>query len=295
MAARRSAILFSRNCATRSSSLNLLNGLASGDSSAAVSAARLAFSTSSSSSVQPQIQVESREFLSSKPKDCLASGDSSAAVSAAAFLSAKPKGRPACHLDTLALVRRLEGQGVPSKQAEAITAAIAEVLNDSLDIGSQSFVARVEMQKAEMVQDSNFGKFKSEVKNSQEHHFSLLQRETEKLRVDIDKLQSELRSLLQRETEKFRVDLDKLRSESRYEIDKVTAGQRLDLNLERGRMRDELANQNAETTNLTNKLDKEIHTLRAHLEMTKYDIVKWCVATLVALSSAGIAVLRIMM
>ncbi|KAJ6310750.1 hypothetical protein OIU76_015463 [Salix suchowensis] len=69
-----------------------------------------------------------------------------------------------------------------------------------------------------------------------EHHFSLLQRETEKLRGDIDKMRNELK----------------------YEIDKVTAGQRLDLNLERGRIRDELANQNAETTNLTNKLDREI-------------------------------------
>lgn len=73
---------------------------------------------------------------------------------------------------------------------------------------------------------------------------------------------------------------------NRYEIDKVTAGQRLDLNLEKGwdklivnlmyhnkiiilfmlfplltiiayrRIRDELANQTAETNNLTNKLDR---------------------------------------
>ncbi|KAL2323453.1 hypothetical protein Fmac_027832 [Flemingia macrophylla] len=69
----------------------------------------------------------------------------------------------------------------------------------------------------------------------QEHNFSLLQRET---------------------TEKLRGDIEKMRSELRYEIDKVTAGQLLDLNLERGRIRDELANQNAETSNLTNKLDR---------------------------------------
>lgn len=31
----------------------------------------------------------------------------------------------------------------------------------------------------------------------QEHHFSLLQRETEKLRGDIDKMRSELRSVLE--------------------------------------------------------------------------------------------------
>ncbi|EEF49491.1 conserved hypothetical protein [Ricinus communis] len=123
-----------------------------------------------------------------------------------------PNGKRAFLVDTLALVRSLEAQGVPSKQAEAITSAITEVLNDSLENVAQSFVSKTEMQKSEMVQESNLSKFKSEVQSSQEHHFSMLQRETEKLRSDIEKMRSELR----------------------YEIDKVTAGQRLDLNLERG-------------------------------------------------------------
>ncbi|XP_043709789.1 protein FMP32, mitochondrial-like [Telopea speciosissima] len=176
-------------------------------------------------------------------------------------------------VDTLALVRRLEAQGIPSKQAEAITASITEVLNDSLENVAQSFVSKGEMQKTMMVQESNLSKFESQVKSSQEHHFSLLQRETEKLRNDIEKMRSELR----------------------YEIDKVTAGQRLDLNLERGRIRDELANQNAETTNLTNKLDREIHALRAQLEAAKYDVIKYCIGTLVSISAVGLAVIRILM
>ncbi|PQP99308.1 protein FMP32 mitochondrial [Prunus yedoensis var. nudiflora] len=164
-------------------------------------------------------------------------------------------------------------KGVPTKQAEAITAAITEVLNDSLENVAHAFVSKAEMQKAGMLQESNLSKFKSEVKSSQEHHFSMLQRETEKLRGDIEKMRSELR----------------------YEIDKVTAGQRLDLNLERGRIRDELANQNAETTNLTNKLDREIHTLRAQLEAAKYDVIKYCIGTLVSISAVGLAVLRILL
>lgn len=186
---------------------------------------------------------------------------------------AKSNGKRLFLVDTLALVRRLEGQGVPSKQAEAITAAITEVLNDSLENVSQSFVSKGEMQKIEMIQESNLSKFKSEVQSSQGHHFSLLQHETEKLRNDIEKMRSELR----------------------YEIDKVTAGQRLDLNLERGRIRDELANQNAETTNLTNKLDREIHALRANMEAAKYDVIKYCIGTLVSISAVGLAVIRILM
>lgn len=44
-------------------------------------------------------------------------------------------------------VRSLEAQGLPSKQAEAITGAITEVLNDSLGVVSQLVVCKGEMQK----------------------------------------------------------------------------------------------------------------------------------------------------
>ncbi|KAL7104574.1 hypothetical protein ACP275_08G254000 [Erythranthe tilingii] len=186
---------------------------------------------------------------------------------------AKPNGKRLFLVDTLALVRRLEAQGIPSKQAEAITSALTEVLNDSMENVSYSFVSKGEMQKNEMTHESTLSKFKTEIKSSQDHHFSLLQHETEKLKSDIEKMRSELR----------------------YEIDKVTAGQRLDLNLERGRIRDELNNQNQETSNLTNKLDREIHALRAQLEAAKYDVIKYCIGTLASVSAVGLAVIRILM
>nr|CAB3471420.1 unnamed protein product [Digitaria exilis] len=158
----------------------------------------------------------------------------------------KTNGRRAFLVDTLALVRKLESQGVPTKQAEAITSAITEVLNDSLESISESFVSKAEMQKSEMLQESNISKFKSQVQSSQ--------RETEKLRGDIDKMRSELK-----------------------------------------RIRDELAKQNEETTELTTKLDKEIHSLKAQLEAAKYDVIKYCIGTIVSISAVGLAVLRIVM
>ncbi|KAM7529652.1 hypothetical protein LguiB_033062 [Lonicera macranthoides] len=194
----------------------------------------------------------------------------------------------------LFLVRRLEEQGLPSKQAEAITASITEVLNDTIETFTHSFVSKPEMQKIELIQDSSLSKFKSEVQNSQidlivkvdsfnlsfgitgnspGHHFSLLQHETEKLKGDIEKMRSELR----------------------YEVDKVAAGQRLDMNLERGRIRDELASQNQETCSLTNKLDREVHSLRAQVEAAKYDVIKYCIGTLVSISAVSLAMIRTLM
>lgn len=186
-------------------------------------------------------------------------------------LVSKVNGNRAFLVDTLALVRRLEAQGVPSKQAEAITASITEVLNDSLENVAQSFVSKPEMQTSVMMQESALSKFKAEVHSSQEHHFSLLQHETEKLRTAIDKMQSELR----------------------YEIDKVTAGQRLDLNLERGRIHEESADQNAETSSLTNKLDREIHTLKTQMEAGKNDVIKYCIGTIVSVTAVGLGLLRV--
>ncbi|MQL92874.1 hypothetical protein Taro_025511, partial [Colocasia esculenta] len=162
----------------------------------------------------------------------------------------KSSGKRAFLVDTLALVRKLEAQGIPSKHAEAITSAITEVLNDSLENVAQSFMSQGELQK--------------------EHHFSTLQRETEKLKSDIEKLRSELKSV----------------------IDMVN---RLDLNLERGRTRDELAKQSSGTSELTNKLDREIHALRAQLEAAKYDVIKYCIGSLVSLTAVGLAVVRILL
>ncbi|KAJ8571017.1 hypothetical protein K7X08_037989 [Anisodus acutangulus] len=149
---------------------------------------------------------------------------------------AKHNAQRAFLVDTLAL-------------AEAITSANTEVLNDSLENVAHS--SRAEMQKSEMIQEGNLSKFKSEVQSSLEHHFSLQQRETEKLRNDIEKMRSELR------LEEFQMLVN------------------------------ELTNQNAETTNHTNKLDREIHALRAQIEASKYEVIKYCI------SAVGLAVLRL--
>ncbi|RYR10772.1 hypothetical protein Ahy_B05g079249 isoform C [Arachis hypogaea] len=61
------------------------------------------------------------------------------------------------------------------------------------------------------------------------------------------------------------------------------------------RIREELSNQNAETNNLANKLDREVHALKAQLEAAKYDVIKYCIGTLVSISAVGLAVLRILM
>jgi hypothetical protein len=40
---------------------------------------------------------------------------------------------------------------------------------------------------------------------------------------------------------------------------------------------------------------QEIHSLKAQLEAAKYDVIKYCIGTIVSISAVGLAVLRIVM
>jgi len=40
---------------------------------------------------------------------------------------------------------------------------------------------------------------------------------------------------------------------------------------------------------------QEIHELRAQVEAAKYDVIKYCIGTLVSISAVGLAVIRIIL
>ncbi|XP_068646736.1 uncharacterized protein [Aristolochia californica] len=187
----------------------------------------------------------------------------------------KTNGKRAFHVDTLALVRRLEAQGVPSKQAETITGAITEVLNDSLENVAQSFVSKGQMQKSEMIQDANLSKFISEANSSQEHNFSLLQCERDKLRGDIYKMRTVIDSL----SAKFKVESGKLDRE---------------IHILRAKFEVESINQRAKTSILSKRLEKEIEASNAKhkasesdvlaiVRAIKYDFIKYFVGSCVSM------------
>ncbi|CAI7764285.1 unnamed protein product [Closterium sp. NIES-53] len=189
------------------------------------------------------------------------------------MVTASANGRKAFLVDTLALVRRLEAEGLTAKQSEAITHLITEVLHESLDTAAHTFVSKPEMQKSEMVAEAAMAKVKTEIQSLQDLKFAGLTREVEGLKTDLDKVKNEIR----------------------YEVDKVTAGQRLDLNLERGRIKEEITAQTQELSSLSNKMDREVNTLKAELEGAKFEIIRYCIGTLVSVSAIGLGILRLVL
>lgn len=174
-------------------------------------------------------------------------------------------------VDTLNLMRGLEKTGLTRQQAETLTNYMTEVLCTNKEKIAESFVSKSALEKAVLEQEARIAGFKSEVSKSQELHLASLTRDTERLTNN----------------------LEKIRAEIRYEIDKLTASQRLDLNLEKGRMRDELQALRDKTNELEIKMDKETNSLKAAVEQTKNETIKYCLGMMLAFTTAGLGAARL--
>jgi len=80
----------------------------------------------------------------------------------------------------------------------------------------------------------------------------------------------------------------------KHEVDKMMASQRLEMNLEKGRIRDELVIQDSRRNEAETRLDREINTLRTHIEQTKNDIIKYSMGFLVSMTAVGLGLMRLM-
>ena len=77
----------------------------------------------------------------------------------------------------------------------------------------------------------------------------------------------------------------------KHEVDKMMASQRLEMNLEKGRIRDELVIQDSRRNEAETRLDREINTLRTHIEQTKNDIIKYSMGFLVSMTAVGLGLM----
>ncbi|KAK9806847.1 hypothetical protein WJX72_004812 [[Myrmecia] bisecta] len=174
-------------------------------------------------------------------------------------------------VDTLGLMRRFETIGMTRQQSEALTEHLTEILCLNKEKIADSFVSKFALEKAVLEQEARIAGFKSEVSKSQELHLASLTRDTERLTAN----------------------LEKIRAEIRYEVDKLTASQRLDLNLEKGRMRDELQALRDKANELEIKMDKETNSLKAAVEQTKNETIKYCLGMMLAFTTAGLGAARL--
>jgi predicted ATPase with chaperone activity len=169
------------------------------------------------------------------------------------------------------MMKQYEDLGLSRKQAEALTMVVSDVLRRNIDMLADTYVSTVSLEMSELRAQSSIAGFRAEVMKIQE-----LQEATSV-----------------REMERLQANLDKVKSEIRYEVDKLTASQRLDLNLEKGRMRDELQSLRDKSNELEIKVDKEVNSLKAAMEQSKNDTVKYMLGVVMALITAGLGAARL--
>ena len=198
-------------------------------------------------------------------------------------------------------------------------------------IKAQLMSSPTPLSQAVLEQEARIAGFKSEVQKSQELHHSSLTRDTERLQTMLDKVKAEIRwaalclyiSYTCAATVLFALDMQlmllcclpggphfgggqgaalalqrvcsplKCCMYCRYEIDKLTASQRLDLNLEKGSMRDELQALRDKANELEIKMDKETNSLKAAVEQTKNETIKYCLGMMLAFTTAGLGAARL--
>ncbi|KAK1409014.1 hypothetical protein QVD17_41258 [Tagetes erecta] len=91
----------------------------------------------------------------------------------------RPYSKRSCLIDTLSLIRSLEAEGIPAKQAEAIAFAITRTVTDSLN--------QVSKAQETALREECLSAFKSELQALQSKHFLMLQTEMDKYRSDLEK------------------------------------------------------------------------------------------------------------
>jgi len=176
-------------------------------------------------------------------------------------------------VDTLKLVRKFEQAGLPTKQAEAMTILIADLMADNAEGMSRQFASKGELEQLLARNEAAVQVFRHDFTQNYENEMAKLQRDIERQQVELEKLKTELK----------------------YEVDKVISGHRLDLNLERGRIRDELQMHDTRAIDTAQRLDKEINDLKTSIEAGKSDIIKYCVGTIVGAVSVGLGVVRMLL
>ena len=164
--------------------------------------------------------------------------------------------------DSLAFTERLTDNGVPPREAKAISTELMHIFRDVDAIYAGEMATKAELEHTAVQHTARLEASRSEMSSGIETQKSAL---------------------------------EKLRTEIRYEVDKLTSSQKLDLNLERGRTRDELQKQNDKILGIDSRLDREAHLIRTQIEASKNELLRYSVGTITALGALVLGALRLML
>uniref|UniRef100_G1NQQ7 Coiled-coil domain containing 90B n=1 Tax=Meleagris gallopavo TaxID=9103 RepID=G1NQQ7_MELGA len=173
--------------------------------------------------------------------------------------------------DTHALVRDLETHGFAKEQAETIVSALITLSNVSLETVYKDMVTQAQ----------------------QEITLQQIMAHLDSIRKDMVILEKSEFANLRAENEKMKIELDQVKQQLMNETSKIQADSKLDINLERSRVTDMFTDQerklmeattefhkkdsntNSIISEISNKIDTEIASLKTLMESNKLDTIRY--------------------
>ncbi|NWI91463.1 CC90B protein, partial [Pitta sordida] len=177
--------------------------------------------------------------------------------------------------DTHALVQDLETHGFGKEQAETIVSALITLSNVSLDAVYKDMVTQAQ----------------------QEITLQQIMAHLDSIRKDMVILEKSEFANLRAENEKMKIELDQVKQQLMNETGKIRADSKLDINLERSRVTDMFTDQerklmeattdfhkkdsstNSVISEISNKIDTEIASLKTLMESNKLDTIRYLAAS----------------
>ncbi|NWR71567.1 CC90B protein, partial [Centropus unirufus] len=179
--------------------------------------------------------------------------------------------------DTHALVQDLEAHGFQKEQAESIVSALIILSNVSLDTVYKDMVTQAQ----------------------QEITLQQIMAHLDSIRKDMVILEKSEFANLRAENEKMKIELDQVKQQLMNETGKIRADSKLDINLERSRVTDMFTDQerklmeattefhkkasdtrtNSVISEISNKIDTEIASLKTLMESNKLDTIRYLAAS----------------
>uniref|UniRef100_A0A8D2ML87 Coiled-coil domain containing 90B n=1 Tax=Zonotrichia albicollis TaxID=44394 RepID=A0A8D2ML87_ZONAL len=177
--------------------------------------------------------------------------------------------------DTHALVQDLEAHGFGKEQAQTIVSALITLSSVSLDTVYKDMVTQAQ----------------------QEITLQQIMAHLDSIRKDMVILEKSEFANLRAENEKMKIELDQVKQHLMTETSKIRADSKLDINLERSRVTDMFtdqerklmeattefhkkdANTNSIISEISNKIDTEIASLKTLMESNKLDTIRYLAAS----------------
>uniref|UniRef100_A0ABI0P1R9 Coiled-coil domain containing 90B n=1 Tax=Bos taurus TaxID=9913 RepID=A0ABI0P1R9_BOVIN len=159
--------------------------------------------------------------------------------------------------DTHALVLDLEAHGFDKAQAETIVSALTTLSNVSLDTIYKEMVTQAQ----------------------QEITVQQLMAHLDSIRKDMVILEKSEFANLRAENQKMKIELEQVKQQLINETSRIRADNKLDINLERSRVTDMDTKTRGIISEIGNKIDTEIASLKTLMESNKLETIRYLAAS----------------